>query len=147
MCLNAYVDKPSISLYNFEGYIKFVEDDQEENGKPIALDVKNFLFKGGRLKNTNLIIGLILYTGKHTKVQLNSGGSRMKSSKLRIKMDIVILSLFVVQLILSLMSVLGRSILDSTGSISDGNYGDWIKEQGLDEGGDIILTFLKYSII
>ena len=147
LCFNTYVDKPSISLYKFEGYLKFVEDNKE-NEKPIALDVKNFLFKGGKLKNTNLILGLIIYTGKYTKVQLNSGKTRMKTSKLRSKMDIVIATLFMVQLFLSLISTFGRAIINSRDDGPNGeNYDSWIKEQDLDEGADVVLTFLKYAVI
>ena len=69
--------------------MKILENDVEQNN-PIPLDVKNFLFKGGKLKNTDWIIGFTLYTGKHTKVQLNSGASIFKASKLRQKMDMVI---------------------------------------------------------
>lgn len=98
MAFNAYIDKPSISLYHFEGCMKFIEPPSPlETPLAIPLSVKNFLFKGSRLKNTDWCIGFVLYTGKHTKMQLNSGKGRMKDSKLRKKMDIVIASLFGLQ--------------------------------------------------
>ena len=143
LSFNAYVEEPSISLYHFEGYMKILENGNEKDS-PIPLDVKNFLFKGAKLKNTEWIIGFTLYTGKHTKVQLNSGNSIFKDSKLRQKMDKVILFLFFGQIFLCLFGFFGKDILDSS---TGGNYQKWMDENGLTLGGDRVLGFLKYIVI
>jgi len=39
--MNIYVEEPSISLYHFEGYAKFIEHGIEVK-KPIPIDSKNF---------------------------------------------------------------------------------------------------------
>lgn len=139
MAFNAYIDKPSISLYHFEGCMKFINPDSQENQNAIPLDVKNFMFKGSRLKNTDWCIGFVLYTGKHTKMQLNSGKGRMKDSKLRKKMDIVIASLFGLQSLLSIVGVFGKSILNS--AAGDGDFGAWMAANGMQEDGEWIFTY------
>ena len=140
---NAYVEEPSISLYHFEGYMKIIENNCEIDN-PIPLDVKNFLFKGGKLKNTEWIIGFTLYTGRHTKVQLNSGNSIFKDSKLRQKMDKVIMFLFFGQILLCLFAIFGKDVLESS---PGGDYQKWMDQNGMTISGDQILGFLKYIVI
>ena len=37
----------------------------------IPLDVKQLLLKGAKLKNTEYIYGIVLYTGNNNKIMLN----------------------------------------------------------------------------
>jgi phospholipid-transporting ATPase len=140
---NAHIEEPSISLYHFEGYMKCFTNGVE-CADPISLDTKSFLFKGARLKNTEWVLGMALYSGKHTKMQLNSGKARIKDSKLRKKMDICIGWLFIFQLSMSLFGVFGRDMIYLG---TDGDFHAWIKANGLDQSGDRVLGFLKYAVI
>jgi phospholipid-transporting ATPase len=140
---NAHVEEPSISLYHFEGYMKYFTNGVE-CADPISLDTKSFLFKGAKLKNTEWVLGMALYSGKHTKMQLNSGKARIKDSKLRKKMDICIGWLFMFQLFMSLFGLFGRDMIYSG---TGGDFNAWIKANGLDQSGDRVLGFLKYAVI
>jgi len=40
--------------------------------------MKQFLLKGANLKNSDWIVGLVAYTGRDTKIMLNSQKSRNK---------------------------------------------------------------------
>jgi phospholipid-transporting ATPase len=61
------VKQPSPSLYNFEGFIQFVENGELlDQKKPI--DVKNFLFKGAMIRNVKWILGVVVYTGVDSKI-------------------------------------------------------------------------------
>ena len=138
---NAYIDKPSFSLYHFEGCMKFIAENSRENSNAVPLDIKNFMFKGSRLRNTEWCIGFVLYTGNHTKMQMNSGSVRMKDSKLRVKMDIVIACLFGLQSFLSVLGVFGKMIINSVAGSENGDYGKWMGENGMGESGEWIFTY------
>lgn len=60
-------DEPNKNLHEFSGEIKLV------SGEHIVLSGdKQLLYRGARLKNTKKIYGLVIYTGKNTKIILNS---------------------------------------------------------------------------
>lgn len=59
------VEKPNPDLYNFCGKIIF-------GGNTHPLSLKHFIPKGSNIWNTTWVYGLVVYTGKETKVRLNS---------------------------------------------------------------------------
>lgn len=61
--LNGEVDieKPNPDLYSFCGKISF-------GGNVHPLNLKNFVAKGSNIKNTSWMYGLVVYTGKDTKI-------------------------------------------------------------------------------
>ena len=42
---------------------------------------KQLLYRGARLKNTKWVYGLVIYTGKNTKIMMNSDSSSEKMSQ------------------------------------------------------------------
>ncbi len=58
-------DLPNCLLYQFQG--KLIFQNQE-----IPLNNDNIVLRGCKLKNTNSITGLVLYTGHKTKIMLNN---------------------------------------------------------------------------
>ena len=77
----------------------------EINGKQIGLDTANLLLRGCRLKNTNWVLGLVVYTGKQSKVVMNSRSVPSKLSFLEKTMNNLIYVVFFGQLILSFVSL------------------------------------------
>lgn len=45
----------------------------ESKRRTIRLENKQIALRGSNLANTNWIIGVVLYTGKDTKLMMNSG--------------------------------------------------------------------------
>ena len=43
---------------------------------------KQLLYRGARLKNTKWILGLVIYTGKNSKIMMNSDSSSEKMSQI-----------------------------------------------------------------
>lgn len=64
------VAQPSTKLYRFHGALL----DQEGGRIPISSD--NLLLRESRLKNTDFVEGIVLYTGHETKAMLNNQGPR-----------------------------------------------------------------------
>ena len=84
----AQVEFPNCNLNQIEGSIEIKISVKKNNDKVNTETVnfpitnKEFLLKGSILKNTNWIIGVVLYTGKDNKIILNSKKPRIKTSLL-----------------------------------------------------------------
>ncbi len=63
----------------------------------LALDPKQLLLKGAILKNTEWIIGIIVYTGHNTKLMLNSKQSKVKYSSVEKRMSKFLLAVLILQ--------------------------------------------------
>ena len=76
------INAPNIDLNYINGTIhsKFIKDSKviEED---INISTNEFLLKGSIFKNTNWIIGIVVYTGMNNKIILNSRKPRLKMSK------------------------------------------------------------------
>ena len=62
-----------------------MREDEEvfPNGKmSIPLDITNLLLRGSVIRNTEWVIGAVVYTGEDTKVRLNSGHTPSKRSRI-----------------------------------------------------------------
>ena len=119
---------PDANLNKFHGNLFLGKKD--ENG--IKLDEKNILLKGTLLSNTKYAIGLVLYTGKETKIILNSQKSPLKKSHLEKKVNILIIIIIILQLILCIFLSLINSIWYNKNESKTKGYldlKDWIKNQ------------------
>jgi len=135
-----YLNPPTISLYNFEGYV----DDGNIN-KPIELGIKNFLFKGSKLTNTEWAILLAVYIGKDTKVQLNSGLPRSKiSSVTKVLLKFMVI-LFIIQIGLTIFCTVLRIIYTQS------RPGAFEESLDLNNGEDaqvpMYLTFIRFFVL
>lgn len=94
---------PDKDLHEFTGKL-------EVNKINYTLSIEQLMLKDSKLKNTSWIIGTVAFTGKQTKVMLNSTKSRIKVSNLEHQLNNVIVFLFIVQVVvcvsLSLITVL-----------------------------------------
>lgn len=54
-----------MSLVNWYSNIKFIDEGW------IAMNIDQLLLRGCELKNTEFVMGLVVYTGHETKVMLN----------------------------------------------------------------------------
>merc|ERR1719359_361960 len=64
-------EQPNKSLYTFEGTLDMTLDDQSCK---IPLEEKQILLRGSRIRSTAWALGLVIFTGKQTKIQMNSAG-------------------------------------------------------------------------
>lgn len=95
--LNAKVkcQPPNSELYLFNGTV-------EIQGNLHAITSSNFIQAGTILRNTNKIIGTIVYAGKQTKLGLNSQKPPVKWTKIEILLNTVSKWVFGIQILLSI---------------------------------------------
>jgi magnesium-transporting ATPase (P-type) len=104
--------KPSYVLYEFDGHIEFYDKDAVlHHDNPVVIEAKNLLLKGAKLKNTQWVVGLVLYTGNDTKIQLNATSAKFKISRVELKLHKMVIAMFVAQVMISLFAVFGREFL------------------------------------
>jgi magnesium-transporting ATPase (P-type) len=69
----------------------------------IYTNIKNMRLKGCTLKNTNFVIGIVVYVGNNTKIMKNSKNPRIKICKILLTMNYLLYSLFAFEIILCLI--------------------------------------------
>jgi phospholipid-transporting ATPase len=82
--------------------------DQDEKEYPI--EVEQILLYGTMLKNTQFIYRLSVYTGKHSKLMMNSEDAPYKMSKMEKVTNKTILALFVLQWFITILCAICSAI-------------------------------------
>lgn len=90
-------------IYHFEGILNMPI-------KSVPLEYKQFLLRGSSLKNTEWVVGLVIYTGHETKIMMNSPKARHKYSKLDIQMNKEIIYVFILQVVLCIFAAIYYSM-------------------------------------
>lgn len=124
--LDVSIDLPNNDLTKLNGYIHNTECNT-------SLNLDNFILRGSQLRNTDYVVGLVVYAGHDTKAMQNSKGPRTKISKIERMMNGAILIVFLTLLIICFISAIGqyawlRSYANSYSfDITDGtnNILDW----------------------
>lgn len=77
---------PHAHLSSFSGVMTVEQCSLFPQAK-IPLHIENILLRGCFLRNTNWIMGIVVFTGDETKIRLNSGATPLKRSLLEIQMN------------------------------------------------------------
>ena len=101
------LEKPNTNLYSFVGSIKIGSPGKREKVHP--LDINNILLRGCFIRNTEWVIGLIVYTGKDCKLMMNSGITPSKRSRIERLMNPQIIVNFFWLFVICLICAIGRS--------------------------------------
>ncbi len=90
------VDLPNKEIYNFNASMTYFEEKNIE--QKIFFDNSNLLLRSGKLKNTEWVDGLVVYTGKDTKIMQNINNYSQKISYIDSIMNKLIIYLIVIML-------------------------------------------------
>lgn len=94
-------EKPTNSLYTFEGTLNI-----STLPKPIPLDYDQLLLRGSVLRNTKWIFGVVIYTGRDTRLVKNTRRPPLKQTKVERTINIQMAMLFAILFILALISTI-----------------------------------------
>lgn len=126
---------PNKDLYTFTGKL-------ELGGKTFTLDTEQLMLKDSKLKNTEWMIGVVAFTGKETKVMLNSQKGRIKISNLEKKLNKVILILFGIQILICIALSGAMAIYDA---IKDDDQSAYLGDGNSTE--NPYLNFFSYFLL
>jgi phospholipid-translocating ATPase len=73
-------DRPDTNMFRLNATVRIGKD-------AVPVDLQMALLRGTVLRNTEWVIGVVLYTGEDTKIILNSGGTPSKRSKVERQMN------------------------------------------------------------
>ncbi|KAL9323014.1 hypothetical protein ACSQ67_011067 [Phaseolus vulgaris] len=100
LCGTIYCEDPNPNLYTFIGNFEY------EN-QVYPLDPSQILLRDSKLRNTDHVYGVVIFSGHDSKVMQNSTKSPSKRSTIEKKMDYIIYTLFTVLILISFISSIG----------------------------------------
>ncbi|EGR30477.1 p-type ATPase, putative [Ichthyophthirius multifiliis] len=93
-------EKPNNRVHNFKGII-YIDENQSH---PLILNNNNILLSGCTLKNTEWVVGMVVYSGMNTKIMQNQGQVKQKVTDVEKILNNIIIITFIIQTILCLIS-------------------------------------------
>ena len=133
-------DLPNSALYQYEGMMTLFGDQK------ISLGPKQLLLRGAKLKNTEKIIGIVVYTGVDTKIMRNAEASKQKTSNVERIVNTCILAILAIEMFLCALCAVASLIWMIVNL--DGNQRHMIY-LGMDygKGKQAVLYFFSYFLL
>ncbi|XP_027697849.1 probable phospholipid-transporting ATPase VB isoform X2 [Vombatus ursinus] len=101
-------EKPNNNLSRFKGYME--HPDQTRTG----FNSESLLLRGCTIRNTEVVVGIVIYAGHETKAMLNNNGPRYKRSKMERQMNIDIFFCVWILFLMCLIGAIGHSLWKRT---------------------------------
>ncbi|KAG8142419.1 hypothetical protein E2320_006332 [Naja naja] len=95
-------ETPNNDLNSFRGFIENVD------GVRVGLNKDNLLMRGCIVRNTEAVVGIVVYAGHETKAMLNTTGARYKRSKLEKRMNRDILWCVLLLIVMCFIGAIGH---------------------------------------
>ncbi|XP_072486997.1 phospholipid-transporting ATPase VB isoform X2 [Notamacropus eugenii] len=101
-------EKPNNNLSKFKGYME--HPDQTRTG----FNSESLLLRGCTIRNTEVVVGIVIYAGHETKAMLNNSGPRYKRSKIERRMNIDIFFCVGILFLMCLFGAIGHGLWKGT---------------------------------
>ncbi|KAF8315252.1 phospholipid-translocating ATPase, partial [Clavulina sp. PMI_390] len=95
-------EAPDVNMYKFNAAVILPPAEGESEDRQHPIDIQTTLLRGTVLRNTDWVIGIVVYTGADSKIVLNSGNTPSKRSRVERQMNPMVLINLV---LLALMAV------------------------------------------
>ncbi|KAF8066587.1 phospholipid-transporting ATPase 1 [Lyophyllum atratum] len=109
-----YLDSepPHQNLYLYHGVLRY-KDPASGEVKQEPVTINELLLRGCAIRNTNWIIGLVVFTGADTKIMLNGGDTPSKRSKIEKETNFNVLVNFGVLTLMCLIAAIFSGLEDA----------------------------------
>nr|XP_008542298.1 PREDICTED: probable phospholipid-transporting ATPase VD isoform X2 [Equus przewalskii] len=97
-------ESPNNDLNRFRAFL------EHSNRERVGLSKENLLLRGCTIRNTEAVVGIVVYAGHETKAMLNNSGPRYKRSKLERRANTDVLWCVLLLVIMCLTGALGHGI-------------------------------------
>uniref|UniRef100_A0A8C5GX01 Phospholipid-transporting ATPase n=1 Tax=Gouania willdenowi TaxID=441366 RepID=A0A8C5GX01_GOUWI len=97
-------ENPHKDLRRFSGFI------EHNSGVRVGLHSRNLLLRSCIIRNTEKVVGIVIYAGHETKAMLNNNGPRYKRSKLEKHLNTAILWCVLLLIIMCVMAATGHGL-------------------------------------
>lgn len=126
---------PNNRLYNFDGMLML-------GGEVYPVTNDNVFLRGSQLRNTETAYGLVLFTGKDTKLMKNSSEKRHKMSNIDLVTNRQILYIFCLQITLCIICAIGLGVFTTN---MDKHW--YLADRDANPGSTAALGFLTFLIL
>ena len=127
-------EPPHPNLYLYNGVLRF-QDQTSNQLKDEPVTINEILLRGCSIRNTAWVIGLVVFTGKDTKIMLNGGDTPSKQSKIEKETNFNVVVNFVVLLSMCTVSAILNGVFDSRTGTSAALF-----EEGSDPSSSTVLN-------
>ncbi|XP_078407140.1 phospholipid-transporting ATPase VB isoform X1 [Cetorhinus maximus] len=117
-------ENPNSDLNKFKGILESPESK-------IGFNKDSLLLRGCTIRNTKVIVAIVVYAGHETKAMLNNNGPRYKRSKLERRMNTNVLCCVSLMVVMCFIGALGHSIWVGT-------FSSWTPFEFPDNNGNLI---------
>uniref|UniRef100_A0A8C3KSC4 Phospholipid-transporting ATPase n=1 Tax=Calidris pygmaea TaxID=425635 RepID=A0A8C3KSC4_9CHAR len=97
-------ESPNNDLSRFRGFVEHSNKDR------VGLSKENLLLRGCTVRNTEAVVGIVVYAGHETKAMLNNSGPHYKRSKLERKVNTDILWCVLLLILMCLTGAIGHGV-------------------------------------
>lgn len=82
-------EAPDTNMFRYSAAVELGDGRLGKDGKPLRCPVtlNTTVLRGCVVRNTDWVIGVVVFTGRDTKIVLNSGGTPSKRSKMERQMN------------------------------------------------------------
>ncbi|KAH9822366.1 putative aminophospholipid translocase [Melampsora americana] len=126
-------EAPNANLYAYNATLKYWTQDEREgvehpvtegrklekgSEKREVIGINEMLLRGCTLRNTQWVMGLVVFTGKDTKIMLNQGDTPSKKAKISDETNYAVIINFVILVALCATNAIGDGIYSGNTSTS-----------------------------
>lgn len=98
-------ESPQANLYKYNGAIQWKQDihgHTKEMSEPITID--NLLLRGCNMRNTDWVLGVVVFTGHDTKIMMNAGVTPSKRARIARELNFNVICNFTILLAMCLIA-------------------------------------------
>ena len=108
-------ESPHANLYQYSGAARWTQRDPNDPEKPgeektEPIGINNLLLRGCSLRNTEWVLGVVVFTGQETKIMLNAGITLSKRSRIARDLNWNVLYNFAILFVMCLITGLVEGI-------------------------------------
>lgn len=127
-------EAPHQNLYVHHGILRYTDIPTGEI-KQESVTINELLLRGCTVRNTDWVIGLVVYTGADSKIMLNGGATPSKRSKIEKETNFNVIVNFIVLMAMCLITAVCNGIFESkSGTSAD------VFEAGAEDTSSVVLN-------
>jgi phospholipid-translocating ATPase len=127
-------EAPHQNLYVHHGVLRYT-DIPTGQIKQESVTINELLLRGCTVRNTDWVIGLVVYTGADSKIMLNGGATPSKRSKIEKETNFNVIVNFVVLMVMCLVTAICNGVWESkSGTSAD------VFEVGAEDSNSVVLN-------
>lgn len=102
LSMDVEAEFPNSNLHNFRGRVRIKRHDKDI-GRVVPITMNQMLLRGCMLKNSQFVLGQVVYTGSETRIQMNSAAAPLKNGSFDHFLNMQVAILILAQVLLCIL--------------------------------------------